>query len=82
MKFTLIGEHLETYSSSKSKCTVEFEGGSLDEILRHVDYFLKGCSFVPKGDLQYCEQEDYVNLDDIKENMFEDRPKSRARGKK
>jgi hypothetical protein len=54
-KFTLIGEHTNLYGKPDgTKVTYEFTVESMNDILEHVDLFIRGCGyFPPPGTLDY-----------------------------
>lgn len=58
-KFTLIGEHTDLFGKPDgTKVTYEFHVDTLDSILEHVDFFIKGCGFMPPpGVLDYINDE-------------------------
>ena len=43
----------------RPKLTMEFEADSIDEVLRQVGYFLKGCSYEFNGEIGILESEDF-----------------------
>lgn len=49
--------------ASDSKITYEIETDCLQELLDHMEYFIRGCSFMPKGKLMFIEEDccDYEN---------------------
>jgi hypothetical protein len=59
-KFTFIGEHCDLFGTPDgTKITYEFEVDSLDDVLQHVDLFVRGCGYNPSGTLDYVPNEDY-----------------------
>jgi hypothetical protein len=59
-KFTFIGEHCDLFGTPDgTKITYEFEVDSLDDVLQHVDLFVRGCGYNPSGTLDYVSDEDY-----------------------
>lgn len=58
-KFTFIGEHTDLYGKPDgTKVTYEFEVDTLDNILEHVELFIKGCGYMPPpGVLDYINDE-------------------------
>lgn len=54
-KFTFIGEHTNVYGKPDgTKVTYEFQVDNLNDILEHVDLFVRGCGyFPPPGVLDY-----------------------------
>ena len=67
-KFTFIGEHTDLYGNQDgTKVTYEFEVDSLENILQHVELFIRGCGYYPDGTLDYVQDEpvDNVNHSDF-----------------
>jgi hypothetical protein len=57
-KFTLIAEHTDLYGKPDgTKVNYEFYVDSLDDVLEHVDLFLRGCGYNPTGQLDYVTDE-------------------------
>jgi hypothetical protein len=57
-KFTLIGEHTNLYGKPDgTKVTYEFQVDTLNDILEHVDLFVRGCGYMPTGTLDYVVDE-------------------------
>ena len=54
-KFTLIGEHANIYGKPDgTKVTYEFTVDSINDVLEHVDLFIRGCGYMPPpGTLDY-----------------------------
>jgi hypothetical protein len=54
-KFTFIGEHTNLYGKPDgTKVTYEFQVDSMNDILEHVDLFIRGCGYMPPpGTLDY-----------------------------
>lgn len=48
-KFTLI------HDDGTARVEMSFDEVGLEEVLEHVDRFLKAAGFIPKGDLMYWE---------------------------
>jgi hypothetical protein len=80
-KYTLIGEHTNIYGKPDgTKVTYEFQVDTLNDILEHVDLFIRGCGYMPPpGTLDY-QAEQYADfgggstLDDypeIKEELLQ-----------
>jgi hypothetical protein len=77
-KFTLIGEHTNMYGEPDgTKVTYEFQVDHINDILEHVDLFIRGCGYMPPpGTLDYQVEEfsdfgggstlaDYENYEEI-----------------
>jgi hypothetical protein len=63
-KFTIIGEHIDLYGTPDgTKVTYEFQVDTLDNVLEHVDLFIRGCGYNPSGTLDYVPDETYYGLD-------------------
>jgi hypothetical protein len=63
-KFTLTGEHTDLYGNPDgTKVIYEFHVDSLDNVLEHVDLFIRGCGYNPSGTLDYVSDEEYYGLD-------------------
>jgi hypothetical protein len=64
-KFTLIGEHSDLYGNPDgTKVTYEFTVDHLNDILEHVDLFIRGCGYIPPSEtLEYT-------VDDIKHSKY------------
>lgn len=59
-KFTLIAEHTDIYGKPLGhKLTHEFDADTLDNVLENTDLFLRGVGFMPKGTLDYVQDEEY-----------------------
>jgi hypothetical protein len=59
-KFTLIAEHTDLYGKPDgTKVNYEFYVDSLDNVLEHVDLFIRGCGYNPSGTLDYVADEEY-----------------------
>jgi len=57
-KFTLIAEHTDLYGKPDgTKVNYEFYVDSLDNVLEHVDLFIRGCGYYPTGTLDYIQDE-------------------------
>ena len=68
-KFTFIGEHTNIYGKPDgTKVTYEFTVDSLNDVLEHVDLFIRGCGFFPPqgATLDYIEDDfpDWVGQQD------------------
>ena len=56
-KFTLIGEHIDVLGNADgTKVTYEFYVERLNDILEHVDLFLRGCGYSTQGSLEYSHE--------------------------
>ena len=63
-KFTLIGEHTDLQQNPDgSKMTYEFHCDYLPEVLEHIELFIRGCGFVPEGNLDFIKDNAYYGLD-------------------
>jgi len=78
-KFTLIAEHTDLYGKPDgTKVNYEFYVDSLDNVLEHVDLFIRGCGYNPSGTLDYIPDEEYYGIgpefetptDDIQHSSF------------
>jgi hypothetical protein len=59
-KFTLIAEHTDLYGKPDgTKVNYEFYVDTLDNVLEHVDLFIRGCGYNPTGTLDYVPDEEY-----------------------
>jgi hypothetical protein len=59
-KFTLIGEHTDLHGNPDgTKVTYEFHVDTIDNVLEHVDLFIRGCGYNPAGTLDYIPDEEY-----------------------
>lgn len=59
-KFTLIGEHTDLYGNPDgTKVAYEFHVDSINDVLEHVDLFIRGCGYNPTGTLDYIPDEEY-----------------------
>lgn len=59
-KFTLIAEHTDLYGKPDgTKVNYEFHVDTLDNVLEHVDLFIRGCGYNPTGTLDYVSDEEY-----------------------
>ena len=59
MKYTFKAEHKSLHIDQiESTITVESNSDCLDDILQDFDNFLRGCGYIPKGLLQYVDEED------------------------
>lgn len=62
-KFTLIGEHTDfTGEPDGTKVTYEFYVEHINDVLEHVDLFIRGCGYNPSGTLDYVIDEPYDNV--------------------
>ena len=58
-KFTLTGEHIDVLGNADgTKVTYEFYVERIDDVLEHVDLFLRGCGYNPTGTLDYITDDD------------------------
>lgn len=63
-KFTFIGEHTDIYGNPDgTKVTYEFHVDHVNDVLEHVDLFIRGCGYNPTGNLDYIPDEEYYGLD-------------------
>lgn len=63
-KFTLIGEHTDLSGNPDgTKITYEFVVDTIDNVLEHVDLFIRGCGYNPTGTLDYVADDYYYGLD-------------------
>lgn len=63
-KFTLIGEHVNVYGQPDgTKVTYECEVEHINDLLEHVNLFIRGCGYSPDGTLDYYldEEEMWAN---------------------
>jgi hypothetical protein len=57
-KFTLIAEHTDLYGKPDgTKVNYEFYVDTLDNVLEHVDLFIRGCGYNPTGTLDYVQDD-------------------------
>lgn len=63
-KFTLIAEHTDIYGAPDgTKINYEFYVDHINDVLEHVDLFIRGCGYNPTGNLDYVPDETYYGLD-------------------
>lgn len=54
-KFKLVSEHMNEDFEVEFRTTAEFEVEQLDEVIMHIDMFLKGVGYVYDGELNVSE---------------------------
>lgn len=60
-KFTFICE--DELSAVEAKRTVEFNSGSLDQVLEEFENFLRGSGFYFRGQLDFIDEEEYEDAE-------------------
>jgi hypothetical protein len=71
-KFTLIAEHTDLYGKPDgTKVNYEFYVDTLDNVLEHVDLFIRGCGYNPTGQLDYVTDEEYYGTPEWYNEEFE-----------
>ena len=60
-KFTFICE--DELSVVEAKRTVEFNSGSLDQVLEEFEHFLRGSGFYFRGQLDFIDEEEYEDTE-------------------
>jgi len=63
-KFTFIGEHLYGKPDG-TKVTYECNVESLNSVLEHMELFIRGCGYGPTGVLDFVEEEDFLQQEEI-----------------
>lgn len=58
MKFNLSARHEGLEYGNNFGLQMEFEAEMLDDIVQHLDQFIKASGFIPKGNLEYVETVD------------------------
>ena len=62
-KFILTGEHTDLYGKPDgTKVTYEFHVDNINDVLEHVDLFIRGCGYNPSGTLDYIPDEEYYGI--------------------
>jgi hypothetical protein len=60
-KFTLTGEHTDLQQNPDgTKVSYEFYCEYLDEIVEHIELFLRGCGFNPTGKLDFIHEDEFL----------------------
>lgn len=63
-KFTLIAEHTDLMGQPDgTKVQYEFYVDGLNDVLQHVELFIRGCGYYPDGTLDYVKDESVDNVD-------------------
>jgi hypothetical protein len=59
-KFTLIAEHTDLMGQPDgTKVQYEFYVDGLEDVLQHVELFIRGCGYNPTGTLDYVRDEEF-----------------------
>jgi hypothetical protein len=71
-KLTFIGEHTDLYGKPDgTKVTYECNVETLNNILEHMELFIRGCGYLPTGTLDFVPDEEFQTSTDSKYNPDE-----------